>query len=138
VRKTVRRIGWVGLVCSLAVAIAVVGVIFTHPRNEGAYLNYVVTYGDYHGQGLSSPPPSEVLIKAGDRACDWLQRRPMALWRTDQKYRINFLYPVYRADMSKADRDLPEAIPAGAWEYLCPATKAFIKPHDVFGHANSD
>jgi hypothetical protein len=124
--------------CSLAVAIAVASVLVTHGRNEEAYLNYVVTYGDYHGKKLSSPPPSEVLIKAGDRACDWLQRQPMALWRTAQKYRINSLFPVYGAVMSKRDRDLPEAVVAGAWEYLCPATKEFIKPHDVFGHANSD
>ena len=40
--------------------------------------------------------------------------------------------------MSKADRDLPEAMVAGAWEYLCPATKEFIRPHHVFGQANSD
>jgi len=137
-RKTVRRIGWFGLAGMLILAIAVVGVILTHPRNEGAYVEYVVRYGDYKGQKLSAPPPSEVLIDAGDRACDWLQRQSIALWRTDQKYRINSLFPVYQADMTKADRDMPEAITAGAWEYLCPATKAFIKPHDVFGNASSD
>ena len=62
----------------------------------------------------------------------------MALWRTDRTYRINSLYPVYQADMTRADRALPEAVTAGAWGYLCPATKAFIQPHDVFGHAGSD
>jgi hypothetical protein len=122
----------------LALAIAAVGVILTHPRDEAAYLKYVVQYGDYHGKSLSAPPPSEVLIKAGDHACDWLQGQPTALWRTDQRYRINSLFPVYRDEMSTADRDLPKSIPAGAWEYLCPATKVFIGPHDMFGHAGND
>lgn len=137
-RRTVRRLGWFGLAGMLALAVAVVSVFVTHPRDEDGYLNYVVTYGGYHGEKLTSPPPSDVLIKAGDRACDWLQRRPMALWRTDLKHRINSLYPLYQADMSEADRDLPDSTVAGAWAHLCPATKEFIQPHDVFGHANSD
>jgi hypothetical protein len=35
--------------------------------------------------------------------------------------------------MSSSDRQLPEAILPGAWEYLCPGTKYLVKPHYVFG-----
>jgi hypothetical protein len=122
----------------LAFAIAITAVFVTHPRDENGYLNYVAKYGDYNGRKLADPPPSEVLIKAGDRACNWLQRRTPALWRTDPNHRINSLYLSYLAHMSRADRNLPKTMLPGAWEYLCPGTKALIRPHDVFGRASHD
>ena len=83
-RRSVRTIGWVGLVCSLGAIVAVGAVLLTHPRDELGYLEYVSTFGNYDGQHLSDPPPSGTLVAAGDRACAWLDQQQPALWRSDR------------------------------------------------------
>lgn len=129
--KALTIAGWVSLVAAVSIVAVIGAVTVTHPRDEAAYLRYVHRYGDYHGKPASDQVPVEHLIAAGDRACDWLARQPMALWRTGPHFRFPALMAGYQAEMSQRDRALPRATLAGAWEYLCPATKELRKPHYV-------
>lgn len=136
-RRIVRTIGWVGLVCVLAVIAFVGGVYVTHPRDEGAFLNYVKTYSQYPRK-QESRPSSVALIQAGNRACDWLSHQIPALWRTGSGHTVNDLYRSYGGADADADLALPSAVVPGAWTYLCPATELLVKPHYVFSDPPGD
>lgn len=134
--RSLRGAARVFILLTLAAVVAVAAVYVTHPRNDEGYLAYVDRYGNYDGRSLQHPPPATVLLAAGDRACDWLGRQPPALWRDDRRRTVGSLLARYDSEMPRADRALPETVPAGAWAHLCPATREFVEPHRPFGTAS--
>jgi hypothetical protein len=132
VRTTIRSIGWVGVILTTAIAVALALVLYSHPRDEGAFLTYVHRYGNYHGHPNDFSASDSALLRGGDDACEWLAHRRPALWRTGDRFRLSSLFEAYNRQMSATDRALPNAVLPGAWEYLCPGTKYLVKPHYVF------
>jgi hypothetical protein len=129
--RVVRVAGWIGLVCSLALMVALSAVLVSHPRDERGYLAYVSRFGNYNGQRLDLPPRT-ALVAAGDRACAWLDHQQYALWRTDVSLRVDSLFRRYSHASSAADHALPRSVVPGAWAYLCPGSFYLHKPHHVF------
>ena len=113
--------------------------LVTHPRDEAAYLEYVETYADYGSLHKKSRDASRTeLVAAGDRACDWLAQRPMALTRTHGDFDLGTLAVKFNKQQFADDPSLPDSITAGAWEYLCPATKALKQPWTPLRDTSAD
>lgn len=139
-----------GLALGLANVVVVVHV--THPRDEGAYLEYLRLYGRGEQTGTTDTdftddpitlPAIPALLAEGDRACGWLSHQGYALWRTDQSHRQAALYQRYEGSRHNSaqpwagDPQRYSVVPA-AWRYLCPATWQLHKPHYVFTSAQPD
>ena len=131
-RTAIRSVGWVGLILTTGIAVALALVLSNHPRDEGAFLKYVHRYGNYHGHPKDLDVSDSALVAGGDDACQWLAHRRPALWHTGDHYRLPSLFTAYSRHMSAVDHALPKAVLPGAWEYLCPGTKYLVKPHFVF------
>lgn len=133
VRKCIR----LGLVAvALLVALAAV-LVATHRPDKDAYFEYVATYGNYN-TSRTHPVSNGELIAGGNRACDWLRDRPMALWRAERKWTVNSLYTEYERSLPKADAQLPKSFLPGAFTYLCPLSTYMHKPHRLRNRTASD
>jgi len=121
------------------VIILVLGAVLvaTHRPDEGAYLKYVATYGNYNDSEVN-PASNRELIAGGKRACDWLRDHPMALWRADRKWTVNSLYAEYSRSLSEADSKLPKSYLPGAFTYLCPLSTYLHKPHRLRSGSDPD
>lgn len=130
-----RAVGWVGLLASLGLTLALVGVFATHRGDQGAYLQLVHRYGNpQHRVAADLMPADQTLVQVGDRACDWLAHQPPALWRRAEHYQPGYLDTQY-ASGSADTADLqaaglrPESVIEEAWSSLCPATGEIVLPH---------
>lgn len=137
-RGIVRKSIGVGVAVGLIMVALVTALFVTHRPDEGAYLRYVATYGNYDGKQVHSAVSERDLVAGGQRACDWLGNRPMALWRTDRKWEVNSLYLQYARSLPAADSELPKSFLPGAYTYLCPLSTYVHKPHRLLPNHDTD
>lgn len=143
-RTAVRAIGWVGLLVTLGLIVAIVAVFAQHPRDEPAYLTDVHRYGNpQHRVPADDLPPDEVLVAIGDRACDWLARQEPALWRRADRFQLATRATAYSAASGDtaslvASGLRPESVYLEAWDNLCPGTREIAEPHYRELHGGSD
>jgi hypothetical protein len=99
-----------------------------HPRDVDAYQDYVVTYmlhpGTPEDENWAVEHPDQVLAE-GDRACEWLSRRPSApdLDPTGASS-VHHLGNVYLDDRRREGelaltREGHRTLVVGAWAFLC-------------------
>lgn len=132
--KAISLVGWTALIVAFGVAAAIGGVMLTHPGDEASYVAAVQRYVPDTKQAS----PDEI-IAAGDRACGWLSRQPLALWRTDDKYHLDTLLTEYGKEMTSSGAELPMAgLASEAWLRRCPGTAALHRPHYVFSNPPGD
>ena len=132
--RTCIRLGIVAL--ALVVVLAAV-LVATHRPDKDAYVEYVATHGNYDNLKVRPVTRSE-LVAGGNRTCDWLRDRPMALWRTERKWTVNSLYTEYERTLPKVDALLPKSFLPGAFTYLCPLSTYMRKPHRLLARSASD
>ncbi len=130
-----RAVARVGLLASLGLTLALVGVFATHRGDQGAYLQSAHMYGNpQHRVSADLMPADQKLVQVGDRACDWLAHQPPALWRRAEHYQPGYLATHYAygsadtADLQAAGLR-PESVIVEAWDLLCPATGEIVLPH---------
>jgi hypothetical protein len=110
------------------------GVHLTHRRDEPGYLKYLAENANIDtGAPPVALPATDVLIAEGQKACDWLNDRPHALWHSAQRYRPQVLMNRY-VDAATA-RPAPWPGPPdqplvadAAWKHLCPASVELRRP----------
>ncbi|MGC3994834.1 MAG: hypothetical protein QM779_12090 [Propionicimonas sp.] len=122
-----------GLAAATVVATAVVAgppVVgrMLHPRDVDAYQNYVATYmlnpGTAADLAWARAHPAEVLAE-GDRACEWLSRRPSAP-RIDPSgdsevfvLTKRYLRTTRETTVLPLTKEGRRRLVSGAWAYLC-------------------
>ena len=148
-RRTVRIIGWVGLACIaiglVTSAVVITRVQATHSRDTAAYLQDAHRYTrGVRGLQAHDPhvviakPSDEQLVRAGDRACEWLGQQPPALFITDYHFSPQRWADVYWKATQDSQWAMPRQVYRDAWELLCPATLYLVKPHFVFTRPSRD
>ena len=136
-------IGGAAVVVCLSAVGGLVAVNVTHPRDEAAYMSYMLTYGGVaNGPGGTVPARAD-LIAEGDRACDWLGGQTWALWRTDPPLRVpametRYAEQVQHVPLAWSGQPDHGTIAGAAWGYLCPAALELREPHDIFGATAHD
>lgn len=122
---------------------ALATVHLTHPRDETAFLDYLRTYGSTSDTGVPlALPPTDQLLAEGDRACDWLNGQPWALWRNDGEFAYGKRMQRYLDSVSEPVAWAPADpirfyVLAGAWASLCPASVELHMPH-ALGRSSTD
>ena len=110
------------------------GVHLTHRRDEDAFMRYIADNATIDsGAASQTLPPRAVLVAEGQRACDWLNGQPHALWRTGERYKPQVLmnrYVTIALARSAPSQVLPEVpvVVSAAWKYLCSASVELRRP----------
>jgi hypothetical protein len=110
------------------------GIHLTHRRDEAGYLKYLVENANLDtGAPPVALPASVALVAEGQRACDWLNNRPHALWRSGQQYGPQLLLNRYVDEAIARTAPWPgppdePLVADAAWKYLCPASVELRRP----------
>jgi hypothetical protein len=130
-------------IVGLALGAFILNVKSSHPRDEATFIERIDTWYGERMRDRFAALDDDLLIAEGDRACDWLDAQPKALWHTDPERGFYAMLDKYLATTDQHDttlavgsissQDMRRHVANMAWAYLCGASWEFHRPYHVLG-----